>query len=544
MSAPYYLNLAPDHDATIIPAVATRRGPSAEFEYRYLGTEHSGQVQLHALPHDTQAGQARGAMNWQHEWNSPLASVRTRGLVVSDDSYWKDFSHTVTFRSQTFAAIDALNTTATASTTESTAWAGGGTMQPRLPSQSIQAERAWGWGTVAGQAYARMLHWQPLQGTNAAEAFISPYQRSPQVGTTLSTPLPGGLDLQVETEVNRFTRPPVELDIAQGLRGGLRWHALGSVSRPWVSAAGWVIPKLSVNTARYRMDDTGTTDRSEFARTIPTLSVDGGLNFERRWLWDSRELVQTLEPRVVYVNTPMRDQRDLPNFDSAAKEFNSTSIFSENAFSGIDRVSDAHQVTLGLNSRSLDARTGAELLRGSIAQRIQLRDQLTTPAGTVSNQRVSDLLLAATVGLSPYWGVDSTAQYSPDVQRITRSVVAVRLFPAAGKTLIAAYRYARDSAETIELRGNWPLWRAMDMSARGGAGSCTMLVTGAARMNYNTRESRMADSLLGLEVDSGCWIARLGVQRQSTGVTEVVTRLLLQLELSGLSRSRANPLRF
>jgi hypothetical protein len=37
---------------------------------------------------------------------------------------------------------------------------------------------------------------------------------------------------------------------------------------------------------------------------------------------------------------------------------------------------------------------------------------------------------------------------------------------------------------------------------------------------------------------------RLGVQRQSTGVAEVVTRLIFQLELSGLTRSRANPLRF
>lgn len=69
-------------------------------------------------------------------------------------------------------------------------------------------------------------------------------------------------------------------------------------------------------------------------------------------------------------------------------------------------------------------------------------------------------------------------------------------------------------------------------------------MTGATRLNYNTREGKLADSLLGLESDAGCWIMRLGVQRQSTGVAEVVTRLIFQLELSGLTRSRANPLRF
>ena len=71
----------------------------------------------------------------------------------------------------------------------------------------------------------------------------------------------------------------------------------------------------------------------------------------------------------------------------------------------------------------------------------------------------------------------------------------------------------------------------------------TSLTVGAAGNLYQFWGSRIADSLLGLEFDSRCWVARLGVQRQSTGVTEEVTRLLLQVELTGLSRSRASPLR-
>jgi LPS-assembly protein len=198
---------------------------------------------------------------------------------------------------------------------------------------------------------------------------------------------------------------------------------------------------------------------------------------------------------------------------------------------------------MGMTTRSLDAASGAELVRGSIAQRVQFRDQTTTPAGSVSNQRLSDVLLAATVGLSPLWGVDSTVQYSPDLGRTTRSVLTLRYQPALNTTVLASYRYARDLAETVELRANWPLYRRLT-AAVGGSQDCTLLVTGASRLNYNTRESRLADSLLGLEADAGCWIMRLGVQRQSTGVTEVVTRLIFQLELSGLTRSRANPLRF
>jgi LPS-assembly protein len=57
------------------------------------------------------------------------------------------------------------------------------------------------------------------------------------------------------------------------------------------------------------------------------------------------------------------------------------------------------------------------------------------------------------------------------------------------------------------------------------------------------RDSRVTDSILGLEFDAGCWIGRIVVERLSTGRTEATTRLMLQLELVGLSKLGSNPLR-
>jgi LPS-assembly protein len=57
------------------------------------------------------------------------------------------------------------------------------------------------------------------------------------------------------------------------------------------------------------------------------------------------------------------------------------------------------------------------------------------------------------------------------------------------------------------------------------------------------RDSRVTDSILGLEFDAGCWIGRIVVERLSTGRTEATTRLMLQLELVGLSQLGSNPLR-
>lgn len=541
ISAPYYLNLGPDYDATLTPAMATRRGPSMELELRRLGTEAAGLMQAHWVPQDQAASRSRGALYWQGQWLKGGWSLQSQGLRVSDDDYWKDFGHTQTFRKQTFGTFQAA--TSLESWTEGHTQA---TFQPRLLGQQAGVSRSWEWAGLEGQAYARTQLWQALQGADPNAGFVAPYQRSPQVGTQVQALLPGGLDLAVEAEVNRFDRPDASVLFAPTWKDGTRFHTLASLSRPWTSPAGWVIPKLSINAAQYRAQASAPAAAPEqsFSRTIPTLSVDGGLQFERTWLWGERSLVQTLEPRVVYVNTPLRDQRALPNFDSAPKEFNSTSIFSENAFSGVDRVSDAHQMTMGLTSRALDAQTGAEWLRGSVAQRVQFRDQFTTASGAVSTQRLSDILLAAAVNVSPLWGLDSTLQYNPDIRRTMRSVVALRMHPGAGSTFIAAYRYARESAETLEMRANWPLWRSIEPNAAEPAGICTLMVTGAARINYNTREGKIADSLYGLEWDSGCWVVRAGLQRQSTGVTEAITRLIVQLELTGLTRARVNPLRF
>ena len=63
------------------------------------------------------------------------------------------------------------------------------------------------------------------------------------------------------------------------------------------------------------------------------------------------------------------------------------------------------------------------------------------------------------------------------------------------------------------------------------------------RVNYSLKDSRVTDAVLGLEYDAGCWISRIVAERLSTGRSEATTRLMLQLELVGLSRLASNPLK-
>ena len=237
------------------------------------------------------------------------------------------------------------------------------------------------------------------------------------------------------------------------------------------------------------------------------------------------------------------DQTGLPNFDSAGKDFNFNSIFSDNAFSGVDRVSDAHQVTAGVTTRVLDAASGGEALRLGVVQRYLLRTQQITPEGTPFTQRFSDLFLLGSAALGAHVGVEGALQYSPDIQRPMRTIASARCNPGEFRTLGAPYRYSRSLPEQLELGWQWPVYgRTPAEAAVAGGGECKGSWYSVGRINYSMRDSRITDSVIGFEYDAGCWIGRVVAERLSTGRSEATTRLLLQLELVGLSRLGSNPL--
>jgi LPS-assembly protein len=523
LSVPYYWNIAPQRDATFAPRVITRRGLGLDSEFRYLEPRYEGSVNFDWLPRDRIAGRSRESLQWLHEGRLGRTGLwRAELLRVSDDDWWKDFPN------------------ANRSLTN------------RLLPLRLAAERPFSIGAAAeGQFYARTLHWQVLQ---SADSFIdSPYQRAPQLGVRASGALgraDSGWEFALESEFNRFTLPS---DAASAGRPvGDRWHLLGSISRPFRQRGWWLVPKLALNLAAYRTRDVdgglSTTFSRDAHRAIPSLSVDTGFEFERSTRAFGRTLQQTLEPRLLYVSTPYRAQSQLPNYDSAAKDFNFVSIYTDNAFSGIDRVSDSHQYTAGVTTRLVDTVSGAEVLRLGLVQRYLLRTQRVapqadgTPDGPPLEQRFSDALLLGSTSVFPGWTLDGAVQYSPDIRRSVRSIVGARYSPGPYRTVGATYRLARGLSEQVEVGWQWPVYGGKRDPA-GKPGGCGGAWYSVGRFNYSVADSRITDSVLGLEYDAGCWIGRIVAERLSTGRSEATTRLLIQLELVGLSRLGSNPLK-
>ncbi len=307
VSVPWYWNIAPNRDATLAPRIITRRGFGLDSEFRYLEPRYEGAIRLDAVPNDQVARRSRGSLQWLHE-GAPAEGWRVEADIarVSDDAWWKDFPEA------------------------------GRSFTPRLLAGAAGLERRYELtaasllGEGEARLYARALKWQVLQDP---ESFITaPYERSPQVGVALRTRTAGGLELALETEFNRFTLPEHQAQ-ELGRATGDRWHAVGSLARPFRGEGWFAVPRLSLNAATYKNTERLASGLVEARRAIPTFSLDLGLELERSTVFFGRELRQTLEPRLLFVNTPYKPQSQLPNYDSAGKDFNIVSLFTDNAFS-------------------------------------------------------------------------------------------------------------------------------------------------------------------------------------------------------------------
>ena len=524
---PYYWNIAPQRDATLTPFLMTRRGPGLDSEFRYLEAEHAGQLSLSWLPKDIVANRSRWAFNLKQDgeagmdWRYNLRTER-----VSDDDYWKDMPRRLQSQTQRLLASD---------------W-------------SLTRKRELSWGDI--QAYARIQRWQALQGTDPVSQFETPYQRTPQIGIRVTTAAddavldgfrPWGRKARIEgaleLEYNRFDLSKDALP--DQLQTGQRVHLLGHLSAPVGGAAWWLIPRVAVNAAGYSLDQPQADGRKAMSRVIPTFSLDQGWVFERDTRLFGNALRQTLEPRLLYVNTPFRAQQNLPNFDAAAKDFNFDSIYTDNQFSGVDRVNDANQLSVGAISRWVNPVLGEEVLRLGLVQRFQFRDQLITTDGQPVTQRFSDLLLLGAARLNEHWWADGAVELNAQTGRSVRSVMRARYSPGLFRTVSMAYRLARGQSEQIELAWQWPLFGQAERRiapGSGGGNNCGGAWYSAGRLQYSLVDKRLTDSVLGVEYDAGCWLMRVGMERLATGRAQTNTRLMLQLELVGLSQLGSNAL--
>jgi len=502
VAAPYYLNLAPEYDATFIPTVMTKRGTQLKSEGRYLDRDYFGEARYEYMPQDQVLNRTRSAFSLQHMHRfSPQLWARLDLNKVSDARYFVDLSSRV---NQVSAGV-----------------------LQQLGQVGYSGTTRQGWGY---SAFGQLQRFQTLQDPLAP--ITPPYDRLPQLNFTVGkTDLGGRFDLIAPAEYVRFSHP--------SLVEGDRLRVYPTLTAPYLSPGYFVTPKIGAHYAGYRLDRTqpGQSDRP--AATVPWMSLDTGMIFERGVNWFGQSLTQTLEPRAFYVYAPRVNQDQIPLFDTGVPDFNFTQLFSENRFSGGDRFGDANQLTLAGTSRLLGP-GGIEMLRATIGQRYYFQDERValTPGGPLRTRGESDLLGSIGGRLGRAFTFDASMQYNQQDSRAQKYSVAARYAPEIAKVISASYRFNRDITTTtlpgalptaaavgspflrqVDIAGQWPVmpgWYAI------------------GRFNYSFSDRRLLEGIAGVEYNAGCWVFRAAIQRLQAAAATTSSGVFFMLEFNGL----------
>lgn len=496
LSIPYYFNIAPNYDYTLTPQIVTKRGVMIGNEFRFLGKNIEGEISGQYMPNDRHYGDKRYSLHADIRgmWNNFGYGINYNR--VSDDDFFDDFSSSLRDRTDDI-----------------------------LPQDYWLTYTSTYWNTAI-----RVTKNQTIDDDTD-----KPYEREPQFTWNAFVADAAGFELSTRLEATRFTHP-TEVD-------GDRFVFHQQISYP-VRGAGWFItPKAQLITAQYDLEHgwkSGFLDRNADTTpgyTVPILSLDSGLEFDRDINLAGRNVIQTLEPRIFYSYTPYRNQSEIPLFDSSVADLNFAQIYSENSWAGYDRVAETNQVTASVTSRFIDADTGLEWMQASIGERYYFNDRTVNSAGdriSMENQK-SDLLASIGARLTRTISASLFGQWSWERSSFKKAVAGVRWQPKPMSVIGLYYRYNwqpdyndEDFIDQVDLAVQWPL---------------TDKIYALLRQNYSFYDSKFIESLAGFEYHAGCWTLRAVAQRYTRDEDKSdETNFFLQLELTGLGGVGSSPL--
>lgn len=491
-SIPYYFNLAPNYDATVTAHYMARRGLQAQGEFRYLEPHSRGRLYLEYLPHDSLYGAPRHLIDFNHQGRlSKDWSVHAAYERVSDSQYFQD-------------GLTALGPTTTTSLSQ----------QLRF---NYHAPR---W--LSFQALA-----QGYQILPQIPAIYKPYERLPQLSLDLLSPDTWhGVGFNMQTQYVNFTR-------SAGLSG--QRINLRPVLTYQLDRGGWFVHgRVDYDQTDYLLRNTGPGQAQRLSRGLPTASIKGGLRFARDW---GSDWVQTLQPTLFYLYTPYRKQSDLPVFDSGLPEFSYYSLFARNRFTGLDRISDANQLTAVLTTRLINAQTGRPLFSASVGQierftrpRVSLPSSLLNAlyaGSSLQNRGHSDWVGLFTYHISRAWDVGARAEWDPYSRQVARDVLQLGYHPSNhGARLDVSYRYDRTLLEQATVSAVLPIsshWRFH------------------GSWNYSLRYDHTFEETAGVTYNTCCYalslLYRSYVVAPAAGHTGITrdTGIFFQLSLKGLT---------
>ena len=534
LALPYYWNIAPNYDATIVPHLYTRRGFMMGGDFRFLTESSTGIVGGNFLPKDKAFSAFLNENKTQYPSLSEISTDRWSFLLhestaftnnlrmninyqqVSDGYYLQDFSSNLAIltENQLLHQGDLTYTT--------DHWLFAGMLQ--------------GYQT---------LH--PINQTPISDV----YERLPQLLARASyNDLPMHANFNLLGEFDYYHWPTETVTQPQGPR----YHISPALSFPHLKPWGYVTPSVELVENYYDVHYDGESNSNTFNRTIPRYSLDSGLTFERTTALTGKAFTQTLEPRLYYLYVPIQNQTSVPVYDSGYMIFNNDQLFRTNRFSGFDRIGDTNQLSYALTSRWLSEENGQEKASVSVGQihyfanrQVQLCYQkngncVDSPLalGFLSPLAESSPIASRGVyNISSAWVMSGDYVWDTYTHATNNGDLNFHYQPAVNHIISFGYSYLTNG-NLLQVANNRIQDNALHQTTVAYAWPLSEQWSGLGAYSYNISKGYGMMTFLGLQYDDCCWAMRLigGRTFQSLSSSSLLPQynnnVYLQIMLKGL----------
>ena len=183
--------------------------------------------------------------------------------------------------------------------------------------------------------------------------------------------------------------------------------------------------------------------------------------------------------------------------------FGYSQLFRDNRFSGLDRLGDANQMSLGVSTRLIGASNGREYFRASLGRISYFKDRrvtLNTAQSQASDpenfRRSSALAGALSASLGKRWRVGVSMVWDTQERQVDESNFFLQYKRDSRHLVNLGYR-SRDLNQDInqaDISTHWALSRHWSV---------------IGRFNYDLEFNRTIETFGGLEYNDCCWQIRL-----------------------------------
>ncbi|MCJ8294811.1 MAG: LPS assembly protein LptD [Colwellia sp.] len=469
VTAPFYLNIAENYDATITPRYMSKRGLQLQTEFRYLNDMQSGKIDLEYLDNDKAIksnNDSRYLVRFQHVGTfSEDFRAYVDYTTISDDNYLVDIG------SKQYNSNDAY-----LYQTGELAYFG----------EQWQA-------TMQIQDFEVLGDHQPS------------YKTLPHIELSAQQPLnflSGQFELYSEiTSFQASEKDQVEAN---------RYHVEAGFIFPIIRPAWFINSEIKIMHTYYQQNNItqGSNLDDTVERTLPKVRLHGGINFDRELVAFGQSYRHTLEPQLQYLYVPEKDQSNIGLYDTTLLQDDFHGIFRDTNYSGLDRIAAANQYTWGLTSRLLDEEN-LEIVRVSIGRIQYLGDKNTDLANDpllIDNDSINDK--QSSVAADLFYRVNHQWQVSGDIQYNT-----IKDFTNKGQVKVD---YQIDKYNLVQLNHRYT------RNVSGDSLEQVSLLTSFAidknwafvgRLTQDLQQSRSLESYAGFQYESCCWAVRIAYHR-------------------------------